>query len=138
MQDYKNIVKNVESSLSKRLNDTSADSSNNNQTSKNLGDRLKSHTKKARDKLSKSFIEYITQFFDKELITRSDLTYDFYTIRREVLFKDFISKQNEYNSDVIHVNEEMLLKVLEEWAGKNNIIYKYDPNANCEMIRLQW
>ena len=136
MQEYSSIVKNVESSLSKRSEASTA--SNNNQSSKSLGDRLKSHTKKARDKLSKSFIEYISQFLDKELIVRSDLTYDFYMISRETLFKEFISKQKEYDPDVVHVNEDMLLKVLEEWVGKNNISYKLDTDVAREMILLQW
>lgn len=136
MQEYSSIVKNVESSLSKRSEASAA--SNNNQSSKSLGDRLKSHTKKARDKLSKSFVEYISQFLDKELIARSDLTYDFYMISRETLFKEFISKQKEYDPDVVHVNEDMLLKVLEEWVGKNNISYKLDTDVAREMIRLQW
>ena len=136
MQEYSSIVKNVESSLSKRSEASAA--SNNNQSSKSLGDRLKSHTKKARDRLSKSFVEYISQFLDKELITRSDLTYDFYTISREILFKEFISKQKEYDPDVVHVNEDMLLKVLKEWVSKNNISYKLDADAAHEMIRLQW
>ena len=136
MQEYSSIVKNVESSLSKRSEASAA--SNNIQSSKSLGDRLKSHTKKARDKLSKSFVEYISQFLDKELIARSDLTYDFYMISRETLFKEFISKQKEYDPDVVHVNEDMLLKVMEEWVGKNNISYKLDTNTTREMIRLQW
>lgn len=136
MQEYSSIVKNVESSLSKRSEASAA--SNNIQSSKSLGDRLKSHTKKARDKLSKSFVEYISQFLDKELIARSDLTYDFYMISRETLFKEFISKQKEYDPDVVHVNEDMLLKVLEEWVGKNNISYKLDTDAVREIIRLQW
>lgn len=136
MQEYSSIVKNVESSLSKRSEASAA--SNNIQSSKSLGDRLKSHTKKARDKLSKSFVEYISQFLDKELIARSDLTYDFYMISRETLFKEFISKQKEYDPDVVHVNEDMLLKVMEEWVSKNNISYKLDTDAAREMIRLQW
>ena len=136
MQEYSSIVKNVESSLSKRSEASAAP--NNIQSSKSLGDRLKSHTKKARDKLSKSFVEYISQFLDKELIARSDLTYDFYMISRETLFKEFISKQKEYDPDVVHVNEDMLLKVMEEWVSKNNISYKLDTDAAREMIRLQW
>ena len=136
MQEYNSIVKNVESSLSKRSEASAA--SNNNQSAKSLGDRLKSHTKKARDKLSKSFVEYISQFLDKELIARSDLTYDFYMISRETLFKEFISKQKEYDPYVVHVNEDMLLKVLKEWVSKNNISYKLDTDVAREMIRLQW
>ena len=136
MQEYSSIVKNVESSLSKRSVASAA--SNNIQSAKCLGDRLKYKKKKARDKLSKSFVEYISQFLDKELIARSDLTYDFYMISRETLFKEFISKQKEYDPDVVHVNEDMLLKVMEEWVSKNNISYKLDTDAAREMIRLQW
>ena len=54
------------------------------------------------------------------------------------MFKEFISKQKEYDPDVVQVNEYMLLKVMEEWVSKNNISYKLDTDAAREMIRLQW